>query len=111
MKRIGCLQPSKSLHIGAYSLICENAYHKNPQDREGVTPLHLAAEKGLLLMSRAILIYVPEDKNAFDGNGKTPCDLAKENGHSRLVRFFETGEIANKRKFNVQCNRPVKRSK
>ena len=92
-------------------MISENAYHKNPPDREGVTPLHLAAEKGLLLMCRSILTYVPEDKNAFDENGKTPCDLAKGNDHSRLVKFFETGEIENKRKFNVQCNRPVKRSK
>ena len=62
-------------------------------------------------MCRSILTYVPEDKNAFDENGKTPCDWAKENDHSRLVKFFETGEIENKRKFNVQCNRPVKRSK
>ena len=98
-------------HLDVYSLICENANHKNPPDLERVTPLHLAAEKGLLLMCRSILTYVPEDKNSFDENGKTPCDLAKEHGHYRLVKFFETGEIANKRKFNVQCNRPVKRFK
>ena len=98
-------------HIGVYSLICENANHKNPPDLERVTPLHLAAKKGLLLMCRSILTYVPEEKSSLDENGKTPCDLAKEHGHCRLVKFFETGEIANKRKFNVQCNRPVKCSK
>ena len=58
-------------------MICENANHKNPSDAEGITPLHLSAKKGLLLMCRSILTYVPEDKNAFDGDGKTPCDLAK----------------------------------
>ena len=53
-------------------------------------PLHLAAEKGLLLMCRSILTYVPEDKDAFGVNGKTPWHLAKEHDHSRLVTFFET---------------------
>ena len=90
-------------HIDVYSLICETANNKNPPDEEKVTPLHLAAEKGLLLMCRAILTYVPEDKNAFDENGKTPCDLAKGGFFSESTIRFSNLPISNK---NIPKNYP-----
>ena len=90
-------------HIDVYSLICETANNKNPPDEEKVTPLHLAAEKGLLLMCRSILTYVPEDKNAFDENGKTPCDLAKGGFFSESTIRFSNLPISNK---NIPKNYP-----
>ena len=58
---------------------------KNPEDNEGITPLHLAVENGRHGVCRLILKNV-EEKHPENIYGKTPLDLA--DGHKNILRIF-----------------------
>ena len=61
-------------------LIIENVDDKNPADRNGMTPLHRAAEYGHLDICKLIIQNV-EDKNPPSNDRSTPLHWAAENGH------------------------------
>lgn len=71
----------------------------NLPDKEGTTPLHLAARYKLEL-SMALLDR-KADKNAPDKNGKTPKDLALESGDDGFKQLFTSGRL----KLNVLSNK------
>merc|ERR1719367_187457 len=64
---------------------------KNPQNTNGVTPLHLAAENGHLEIVEFLTARI-EDKNPSDDNGMTPLHDGARFGHlpivQHLVRFL-----------------------
>ncbi|CAN0892564.1 Protein VAPYRIN-LIKE [Linum grandiflorum] len=49
-------------------------------DKKGFTPLHLAAEKGHLTAAKSLMEISIYSKHAVNKAGKTPYDLAVENG-------------------------------
>lgn len=64
----------------AFDLLLEGKYAKNAQTKNGLTALHLAAQKGYdQLLS--LMIMLGFDKNAREKNGKTPLHFAVENHH------------------------------
>ncbi len=63
----------------------------NLPNKEGTTPLHLAARYKLELCMA--LLDKKADKNAADGNGKTPKDIALENGDSDYKQLFTSGRL------------------
>lgn len=55
--------------------------------------LHIAAEKGHYRVA-AVLIAEGANINIRDGNGRTPLELAKANGHDDVMKLFEKYQIA-----------------
>ena len=65
----------------------ENNSDKNPENADGITPLHLAAEKGNLELCKLIVQNVT-DKSPLNHNQETPKDLAYQNGHMHLYEIL-----------------------
>ena len=66
---------------------------KNPlvSDDKGNSPIHYAASKGhlqILQMLQKVLKSYWTDMTIPNGNGKTPLQLAKLNGHSKVVKYL-----------------------
>lgn len=60
---------------------------------KGNTALHEAADRGHVPVIYIILQNGGDEaKNVKNSQGKTPSDLAKENGHNEAVECLETGE-------------------
>jgi len=60
-------------------------------NQDGHTPLHLAARVGSTGSVRA-LVKAGADVNAKTPDGKTPLDIAKEEGHARLAAWLDGQE-------------------
>ena len=54
---------------------------------DGITPLHWAAERGSLKLCQLIMAHIDE-QNPMDNFGRTPEDLASENGHTAVAKLF-----------------------
>ena len=69
-------------------LLLQNGADVNAQDDYGVTPLHVAAEKGHLGMVSLLLSHgaSPGARNEF---GETPLHLAREHGHQKIAALLE----------------------
>ena len=96
------LKPIKNgkniIHIAAeigqldfVSQLCQKV--KNPMvlDVKGNSPIHHAASKGqlqILQMLQKVLKSYWTDMTIPNGNGKTPLQLAKLNGHSKVVKYL-----------------------
>ena len=66
-------------------LLIERGANVNYQRQlDGFAPLHFPAQKNDLPMVE-ILLSAGADRNLKDGDGKTPADLARENGHHEIV--------------------------
>lgn len=63
----------------------------NLPNREGTAPLHLAAQYKLELCMA--LLDRKADKNAADGNGTTPADLALKTGNGDYKQLFTAGRL------------------
>ena len=63
----------------------------NLSDKEGTTPLHLAAQYRLEICMA--LLDRKADKNAADGNGITPADLALKTGDGDYKQLFASGRL------------------
>merc|ERR1719424_1056170 len=62
------------------------------KDGEGMTALHLAAERGYVLMCAKILAQPRQAVNAKDNAGRTALTLAMEGGHIRVVELLVSRE-------------------
>ena len=78
---------------------------KNPSDKDGFTPLHVAARHGYLEIYRFIAERV-ENKNPEDSDGETPLSLATENGHYEICRLISAN---NRRQRNSILSNPEKK--
>ena len=72
---------------------------KNPANQCGNTPLHHAAEKGLLNIFRLIMKHT-QDPLPRNNEGKTPFHYAARNGHhemcSEIINILEVKNIQDK---------------
>ena len=55
----------------------DNVKDKNPARKDGLTPLHFAAENGHINICD-LIINVVDDKNPAAKNGSTPFSLAED---------------------------------
>ena len=62
----------------------------NLVDSEGQTPWHVAAQSNLPEVFGRILLHAGARWDGLDKNGKTPLDIARENGCRELVHFLVT---------------------
>ena len=58
---------------------------KNPEDQRGITPFHLAAEKGHFEVCNAIMVYL-DNINPSTINGFTPLHMAAIQGHFEICK-------------------------
>ena len=65
-------------------LIIEYIQNKNPEDNDGFTALHLAAQNGHFETCKLILENIT-DKNPGDNDGFTPLHSAAQNGKTGNV--------------------------
>ncbi len=72
--------------ITASSLL-GNGADANPEERDGRSPLHVAAERGFLDLVEA-LIRKGASIEARDEMGRSPRDLAEAGGHPRVVELL-----------------------
>lgn len=63
----------------------------NLPNREGTTPLHLAAQYKLEICMA--LLDRKADKNAADGKGTTPAEIALEKGNGDCKQLFTSGRL------------------
>jgi ankyrin repeat protein len=68
-------------------LLLEHAKEKNPADKAGETPLHLAALYGQLETVKLLLEHA-KDKNPADNEDTTPLHWAAESGHLEIVKLL-----------------------
>ena len=81
---------AKTGHIQVYKNLVKISDDKNPKDKYGWTPLHLAAEKGDIKMYILIAGMV-EDRNPKAGLKAdlwTPLHCAAKNGHFKMVELI-----------------------
>ena len=73
----------------------EELEHKNTQDDQGVTLLHVAALFGHLHIIKHLITEIKGDINppVSKQNGKTPLHIAAQEGHLNVVSFY-TEELA-----------------
>jgi ankyrin repeat protein len=67
-------------------LLLKHAEDKNPAAKDGLTPLHSAAEESYLKIVKLLLEHA-EDKNPEVKEGHTPLHLATLNGHLEIVKI------------------------
>ncbi|XP_050718071.1 transient receptor potential cation channel subfamily A member 1-like isoform X2 [Eriocheir sinensis] len=67
-------------------LSCDSS-DTNISDEKGVTPLHLAAKEGSIVVC-GLLLGRGARLNATDNNGKSPLHVAAAAGHAELVRLL-----------------------
>lgn len=75
----------------ACALMEADAELVNMPNKEGTTPLHLAAEYKIEISMA--LLDKKADKDAVDGNGNTPKDLALKRGNEQCKQFFSSGRL------------------
>ena len=61
---------------------------KNPSDVDGVTPLHEAERWGRLKICSLMFDHTKK-LNVVDYKGRTPKNLAEENGHLEVAKLLE----------------------
>lgn len=80
---------SKYDHRKIYELLLKHIENKNPQDINGRTPLHIAAQSGNIDVSRIII----EESSSYeieikDVEQRTPLHLAAEMGHFSICELL-----------------------
>ena len=52
--------------------------------------MHKAAQRGHLEIVKYLLKFVPDYEKLMTSDGKTPYDIAKENGHEAVAKFLKS---------------------
>ena len=78
---------AKHGHVEVYKLIMDTVEDKNPQDKEGKTPLHEAASFGHSNVCKVIISQL-EEANPKTGYAYTPLNLAAEHGHFEVFKLI-----------------------
>jgi uncharacterized protein len=73
-------------HIEIARRLLEQGAEPNARQSEDFTPLHSAAQNGQLEMVRLLLQHGADP--GAQANGKTPLDLAREQGHTEIVSLL-----------------------
>jgi len=88
-------------------LIIQNVEDVNSPDKFGITPLHLAAGRGLHKIIRLIIAKV-QDKNPATNSGETPLHRAALFGHFETYRLIlVVGNVPNKNPANAGGQTPL----
>merc|ERR1712029_847388 len=66
----------------------ESVTDKNPEDANGETPLHYAAQRGHVEVYRLIMNYVQDKNPASPQGGFTPLHSAASGGHLGVCRLI-----------------------
>ena len=77
----------------------ENNSDKNPENADGITPLHLAAENGHFEVFRLILENATT-KNPVAFNGLTPLHSAAKGGYTKIIKLLIANGVDKKPLFN-----------
>lgn len=69
-----------------HKIFRRHPHYKSTLNQEGHTPLHLACKLGYL--DAVKLLVQHGEVVCYDGQGKTPLDLARESGHESVVQWL-----------------------
>ena len=84
---------AENVQFEAFQMIAEDALHKNPTDKRGITPLHIAAGKGHIKLVEWLLQWIESingDPNPRSDNGDTPLHRACSSGHLEVVKLISS---------------------
>ena len=81
------LQDNPEFHKLAFYSVLNGLKNKNPTNIEGLTPLHIIAQKGNLEICQFIIESV-EDKSPKDCRGRTPLHFAAIEGHLSVCKLI-----------------------
>ena len=81
--------------LEAYKLIAGKFENKNPQDNEGITPLHHATAMGHYHICQWILNNVKNKHPKDDFFGETPLECAAENGYVSICQLIMKDDVSN----------------
>ena len=82
---------AENAQFEAFQLIAGDALNKNPADKRGITPLHIAADKGHIQLVQWLLQWIlanNEDTNPRSTNGDTPLHKACASGQLEAVKII-----------------------
>jgi len=69
-------------------LLAHAAVDANQADKDGATPLFIAAKYGHKAMVRLLFAHAAVDANQATQDGATPRFIAEQNGHEAVVRLL-----------------------
>ncbi|EPE26751.1 Ankyrin repeat-containing protein [Glarea lozoyensis ATCC 20868] len=88
------VKSSELIHIAivynvqtAVGELLESKDHINKQDKDGKTPLHLAADRGFVHLT-TLLLSLGATPNLLDNRSATPLDIAIGKNHSDLIKLL-----------------------
>ena len=93
----GSTQSHLSAHYGKleiFTYLLKKLLHKNPENEQGVTPLHMAATNGHFDICRLLIANILTEKNPRDNTGRTPLHAAAYKGYLDIckVLLFNTAD-------------------
>ena len=77
-------------HLEITQLLLDVGASPNVQDQAGLTPLHVAAQKGDVIITHSLL-FGGANLEAVTKENKTALDLANEAGHEDVIELLKAG--------------------
>jgi len=81
---------NKPGYLDLAKLLVSKGAEVNRQDKDGYTPLHTASRHNGDVEFTKFLVSQVADVNVKTKSGKLPIDLAKESGHTAVVKYLES---------------------
>ena len=73
-------------------MIVDQVEDKNPAAYDGMTPLHIASQRGHVNVCR-LLLDNSDDSSPVALNGKTPLDIARQSNNKTIVRLLKKNSM------------------